>query len=312
MDLLFDLVFPVQGGDLPVKLKFNDIIFVMEDVDAASKVVYARAGSKKAPKAKGGKKQAKAKAKVATLSGDGIGGDDAKGKAETEPAKQGEEASTTPAAQDGKDRTPPPAMPTLLRMISARSSVEEEDPPKDDKVEEEDEDVEEDEEERPESPKKGGSDELVKELIGAMMAGGGDGNASGSEDKKGGFSVPWKSKFSYEGEDDLNLAGLLNVLDGVVDSPGRIVVMTTNHPDKLDPALIRPGRINKRIHLGFVNGKSVCAMAEHYMQVKLTDRERSQLEAVTAQRSVTPAQVEQCCAESEDIEALTALLHDLQ
>jgi hypothetical protein len=39
--------------------------------------------------------------------------------------------------------------------------------------------------------------------------------------------------------------GLLNVLDGVVDTPGRIVVMTSNHPDKLDPALIRPGRINK-------------------------------------------------------------------
>merc|ERR1719199_2189083 len=51
-------------------------------------------------------------------------------------------------------------------------------------------------------------------------------------------------------EDALNLAGLLNVLDGVVDSPGRILVMTTNHPEKLDAALIRPGRINKRIHLG--------------------------------------------------------------
>jgi hypothetical protein len=32
--------------------------------------------------------------------------------------------------------------------------------------------------------------------------------------------------------DDLNLAGVLNVLDGVVDCPGRIVVMTSNHPDK--------------------------------------------------------------------------------
>ena len=33
-----------------------------------------------------------------------------------------------------------------------------------------------------------------------------------------------------------------NVLqDGVVDCPDRIVVMTTNHPEKLDPALIRPG-----------------------------------------------------------------------
>ena len=51
------------------------------------------------------------------------------------------------------------------------------------------------------------------------------------------------------GGDGLNLAGVLNVLDGVVDSPGRIVIMTSNHPEKLDPALIRPGRINKQLHL---------------------------------------------------------------
>ena len=39
-------------------------------------------------------------------------------------------------------------------------------------------------------------------------------------------------------EDALNLAGLLNVLDGVVDSPGRILIMTTNHPDLLDPGTL--------------------------------------------------------------------------
>merc|ERR1712151_121551 len=103
---------------------------------------------------------------------------------------------------------------------------------------------------------------------------------------------PWVSS-SYDGDDDLNLAGLLNVLDGVVDSPGRIVVMTTNYPDKLDPALIRPGRINKRIHLGFVHGGSVCQMAEHYMQVTLTDIERARLEGSVSKLSITPAQVEQ-------------------
>ena len=48
------------------------------------------------------------------------------------------------------------------------------------------------------------------------------------------------------------LQGLLNVLDGVVDTPGRIVIMTTNHPEALDAALIRPGRIDKKVYLGYM------------------------------------------------------------
>jgi ATP-dependent Zn protease len=51
--------------------------------------------------------------------------------------------------------------------------------------------------------------------------------------------------FVQHGSDALNLAGLLNVLDGVVDTPGRLLVLSTNHPEVLDPALIRPGRINR-------------------------------------------------------------------
>ena len=46
--------------------------------------------------------------------------------------------------------------------------------------------------------------------------------------------------------------GVLNALDGVVDSPGRIVIMTTNHPETLDAALIRPGRIDKKINLDYM------------------------------------------------------------
>lgn len=48
------------------------------------------------------------------------------------------------------------------------------------------------------------------------------------------------------------MQGLLNVLDGVVDTPGRIVVMTTNLINVLDDALIRPGRIDKKILLGYM------------------------------------------------------------
>jgi ATPase family associated with various cellular activities (AAA) len=42
--------------------------------------------------------------------------------------------------------------------------------------------------------------------------------------------------------------GLLNALDGVdCHGSGRIIVMTTNHLDRLDPALIRPGRVDVQV-----------------------------------------------------------------
>ncbi|XDG05769.1 hypothetical protein ABKA04_005384 [Annulohypoxylon sp. FPYF3050] len=42
----------------------------------------------------------------------------------------------------------------------------------------------------------------------------------------------------------LSLSGLLNILDGVASQEGRILIMTTNHLEKLDAALIRPGRVD--------------------------------------------------------------------
>ena len=45
----------------------------------------------------------------------------------------------------------------------------------------------------------------------------------------------------------ITLSGLLNAIDGVASHEGRVLVMTTNFPDKLDEALIRPGRIDMKI-----------------------------------------------------------------
>ena len=42
----------------------------------------------------------------------------------------------------------------------------------------------------------------------------------------------------------LTFSGLLNAIDGVASQEGCILVMTTNHPEKLDPAFIRPGRVD--------------------------------------------------------------------
>ncbi|KAI1453864.1 P-loop containing nucleoside triphosphate hydrolase protein [Annulohypoxylon moriforme] len=50
-----------------------------------------------------------------------------------------------------------------------------------------------------------------------------------------------------------SLSGLLNALDGVASSEGRILLMTTNQPDRLDEALLRPGRVDQKIYFGHVN-----------------------------------------------------------
>ncbi|KAI0887980.1 BCS1 N terminal-domain-containing protein [Annulohypoxylon maeteangense] len=56
----------------------------------------------------------------------------------------------------------------------------------------------------------------------------------------------------------LSLSGLLNILDGVASQEGRILIMTTNHLEKLDAALIRPGRVDITVKFGLADeGMSV-------------------------------------------------------
>ncbi|KAK1989996.1 hypothetical protein LX36DRAFT_741273 [Colletotrichum falcatum] len=45
----------------------------------------------------------------------------------------------------------------------------------------------------------------------------------------------------------LSLSRLLNVLDGVASQEGRVLIITTNHIEHLDNALIQPSRVNKKI-----------------------------------------------------------------
>lgn len=48
----------------------------------------------------------------------------------------------------------------------------------------------------------------------------------------------------------ITLSALLNHMDGVGSNHGRVFILTTNHPEKLDPALVRAGRIDVSVHLG--------------------------------------------------------------
>jgi chaperone BCS1 len=46
---------------------------------------------------------------------------------------------------------------------------------------------------------------------------------------------------------NVTFSGLINAIDGVASQEGRILIMTTNHAEKLDPALLRPGRCDVKI-----------------------------------------------------------------
>jgi hypothetical protein len=50
----------------------------------------------------------------------------------------------------------------------------------------------------------------------------------------------------FANHNTLTLSGLLNAIDGVFTCQGRILIMTTNHPEVLDSALIRPGRVDSK------------------------------------------------------------------
>ncbi|KAJ5971849.1 ATPase AAA-type core [Penicillium vulpinum] len=51
----------------------------------------------------------------------------------------------------------------------------------------------------------------------------------------------------------ISLSAFLNCLDGVGAQEGRILIMTTNHPEKLDPALTRSGRVDQKYHFDFMD-----------------------------------------------------------
>jgi chaperone BCS1 len=62
----------------------------------------------------------------------------------------------------------------------------------------------------------------------------------------------------------LTKAGLLNAIDGIATPDGRIFIMTSNYPERLDPALIRPGRADVHEHFDYLNPTEQVRMAQRF------------------------------------------------
>lgn len=105
---------------------------------------------------------------------------------------------------------------------------------------------------------------------------------------------------------EVSFSGLLNALDGVGAQEGRIVVLTTNHRDALDAALIRPGRIDVELHIGLASASQLRRLFLRFHPQAA--REAEQAVQGYEDGTLSPARIQQvlleCDSPAEAAEAL--------
>lgn len=98
----------------------------------------------------------------------------------------------------------------------------------------------------------------------------------------------------------LTLGYILEKLDGITDESGRIIIATTNHPELLDPALLRPGRLGFHLHLGKCTKRMIIDILSHYYS--LDGEARAELEKIDfPEQTHSPAEVIQRIQMEEDM-----------
>ncbi|KAI3957282.1 hypothetical protein MKW92_002128 [Papaver armeniacum] len=117
-------------------------------------------------------------------------------------------------------------------------------------------------------------------------------NNSDADNDKFNFGNNIKKSSQSSFGSSVSLSGVLNFVDGLWSSCGgeRLIIFTTNHKEKLDAALLRPGRMDKHINLTFCDYKSFKILAKNYL---LVDEHKimKQVEELLVTVKMTPADV---------------------
>nr|KAF6336194.1 BCS1-like protein, ubiquinol-cytochrome c reductase complex chaperone [Myotis myotis] len=102
-----------------------------------------------------------------------------------------------------------------------------------------------------------------------------------------------QNPIKYQGLGRLTFSGLLNALDGVASTEARIVFMTTNHVDRLDPALIRPGRVDMKEYVGYCSYWQLTQMFQRFYPGQAPSLAEAFAECVLQTTTqISPAQVQ--------------------
>ena len=123
------------------------------------------------------------------------------------------------------------------------------------------------------------------------------------------FQKKGNSTSKQDETDALDLATILEVMDGVVDTPGRILIMTTNHIDavrKMDKAFLRPGRIDFQMEMTYMTAEDSIAMMEYEYDTILSDEQREKVTRHVQSKQVTAAELEALCRIHETLDEVIA------
>ncbi|WCJ20847.1 P-loop containing nucleoside triphosphate hydrolases superfamily protein [Euphorbia peplus] len=128
----------------------------------------------------------------------------------------------------------------------------------------------------------------------------------GQEDKDPVSTMKRKEDEEDSNKSKVTLSGLLNFIDGIWSACGgeRLIVFTTNYIEKLDPALIRRGRMDKHIHLSYCCFEAFQVLANNYLDVQSHEL-FSEIEKLLEETNITPADVAENLmpkSDEEDVE----------
>ncbi|KAL2974365.1 hypothetical protein AAZX31_14G100500 [Glycine max] len=113
------------------------------------------------------------------------------------------------------------------------------------------------------------------------------------------------------------LSGLLNNMDDLWSSGGykQIIIFTSNHRERIDPALLCLGRKDMHIHLSFLKGNAFQILASNYLEIEGHHPLFEQIEGLLEKVEVTPAVVAEQLMRNEDpdvaLEALVKFLKEM-
>ncbi|XP_010468724.1 PREDICTED: AAA-ATPase At2g18193-like [Camelina sativa] len=101
----------------------------------------------------------------------------------------------------------------------------------------------------------------------------------------------------------VTLSGILNFIDGLWSSFGdeRIIVFTTNHKERLDPALLRPGRMDVHINMSYCTGLAFRTLVTTYLGLDgLNHPLCEEIEKLIDSTEVTPAELAEELMQDDD------------